>query len=111
MVSGSWSVTSKNKTESANFLPPPPGSLARAFTMLARSRIQATVGKPQPLDRFPANNVRFDDLVNVGFGDIAVPDGFWINHNIRPVLALIEAARLVGPYSAFEPAFGQFLFE
>ena len=52
-----------------------------------------------------------DDFVDVGFGHVAIPDGFRVDHEIGAVLALIETALLVGPDPAFETALGQFLFE
>ena len=40
-----------------------------------------------------------------------VPDRFRIDHDIRPVLALVEASGLIGAHSSFESAFGEFLLE
>jgi hypothetical protein len=55
--------------------------------------------------------VRLDDLIDIGFGDMSIPDGVRIHDDIRPVLALIEAAGLVGPDSPFKPSQRQLLFE
>ena len=79
--------------------------------MFAGGSIQAGVGQHQAPHGLSTDDVRFDDVVNVGFGDVSVPHGIGIDHDIRAVLALIETARLIGPHFAFEAAFCQFLFE
>jgi len=63
------------------------------------------------LHPLPADDVRFDDLVHVSLGDVSVPHLVGIDYNIRAVLTLIETPRLVGPHSAFQPSFRQFLLE
>jgi hypothetical protein len=79
--------------------------------MLTRLCIEAGLRQPQPLDGLSADDVRFDDFINIGFGDVAVPDRVGINHNIRSVLALIQTARLIGSHTPLQSAFGQLLFE
>ena len=79
--------------------------------MFARCCIQAIVREHQALDWLAADDVRFDDLVDVGLGDVSIPDGVGIDHEIWAMLALIEAAGLVGSHFAFEAAFGQLLLE
>jgi hypothetical protein len=73
--------------------------------------IQASFSQPQALDRLSADDVGFDNLINIGFADVPVPHGIGIDDQIRAVLALIETARLVSPYPALEAAFRQFLLE
>ena len=63
--------------------------------MFTRRRVQAGIGQQQALDRFAAEDVGLNDLIDVSFRDVSVPDGFGIDHEIRAVLALIETARLV----------------
>lgn len=58
-----------------------------------------------------ADDMRVDDLVNIGFGDVAVPDGLGIYHDVWSVLALIEAAGLIGADSALQATLGEFLLE
>ena len=79
--------------------------------MFTDGRIQAFFRKHQARDRFPANDVGFDDFVDVSLGYVSVPDGVGIDHEIRAVLTLVETARLVGPHFTLEAAFSQLLFE
>ncbi len=64
--------------------------------MFTGGGIEAGVGDLQPLHRFAVEDVRLDDLVDIGQGDMSVPNGFWIDDDGRPVLALIEASGFVG---------------
>jgi hypothetical protein len=79
--------------------------------VFTRRRIEAGVGQHQSLYRPAPEDVRFDDLIYICLGDVSIPDGFGIDHNIGTVLTLIQTARLVGAHSAFEAALRQFLFE
>src|SRR5579871_4220149 len=81
------------------------------FTVLARRSVQTLVGEAQTLDRLAADDVRLDDFVDIGLGDMAVPDGVGIDHDVGPVLTLIEAAGLVGAHATFESTLGQLLLE
>jgi hypothetical protein len=74
-------------------------------------RINAGIGQNQPFDRLSAQNVGFDDFIHVGDRNSAIPDRIRINHDIRPVLALVQTAGFIGPYPVFQPALGKFLFE
>src|SRR5258708_18648033 len=86
-------------------------SLATAFPVFTRSRIEAFVRDHQALDWLAADDVRVDDFIDISFGDVAIPDSVGIDDKIRAVLALIEATGLIGPHFAFEAAFRQFLLE
>jgi hypothetical protein len=79
--------------------------------MFAGLGIQAGIRHAKPLDRFAAHDVRFDNFIHIGFGDEPIPHRFGINDEVRSVLALVEAAGLVGPYAALEAALRQFLLE
>jgi hypothetical protein len=79
--------------------------------VLARRGIQAGIRKQETLDRFAADDVRLDNLIDIGFSDMPVPDSFGIDHQVWAVLALIEASRLVRANFAFETTFGQLLLE
>src|SRR5579863_6884446 len=85
--------------------------LALRFSVFAGFGVEAGVGDAETFDRAAAQDVRFDDLVYVGFGDVAVPDGVGVNDDVGPVLALIEASRLVGADPALQTALGQLLLE
>jgi hypothetical protein len=58
-----------------------------------------------------AEDVRFDDFVDIGFGDVPVPHSFGIDDEVGAVFALIETARLVRSYFALQAAFREFLLE
>lgn len=72
--------------------------LGFGFAVLARRRVQARVSQAESLDRRAAEDMRVDNLADVGLGDVSVPDGVGLDHDIWAVLALIEAARLVRAY-------------
>ena len=73
--------------------------------------IQAGVGQHQALHRLASDDVRFDDLIDIGLGDVSIPYRLGIDDNIGAVLTLIETARLVGAHSAFQAPLRQFLLE
>ena len=79
--------------------------------MLTSCAVQTLVLQHQALNRPPADNVRFDNFIHVGQTDSAIPDRLGIDHEVRSVLALVQAAGLVGAHSALQPALGQFLLE
>jgi hypothetical protein len=73
--------------------------------------IQAGVGHHQARDGFAADDVGFDDFIDVSFGDVSIPDRIGIDHEVRAVLALVETASLIGPHPALEAALGKLLLE
>jgi hypothetical protein len=79
--------------------------------MLARGSVQAIVGQHQALDRLTADDVGVNDFIDVGLSNASIPNRIGIDYEVWAVFALIETARLVGPYFAFEAAFREFLFE
>jgi len=79
--------------------------------VFARRGVETVVGEHQALDRLAADDVRFDDFIDIGFGNVPVPHSVGIDDQVRAVLALIETARLVCPYFALQAAFREFLFE
>jgi hypothetical protein len=79
--------------------------------MLAACGIQAFFGQAQALDRPSAYDVRLNDLFDVGFTNPAIPDGIGIDHHVRPVLALVEAAGLIGTDASLQAMGSQFLLE
>jgi hypothetical protein len=70
--------------------------------VLARVSIDAAVGQAKVLNRTIALDVRRNDLEYVGNLYVSVPDGIGIHHHRRTVLALIEAAGLVGANAVFQ---------
>lgn len=60
--------------------------------MLARRRVEAGVGQHQAADGLAADDVRFDDFVDVGLGDVTVPHGIGIDDEVGAVFALVETA-------------------
>jgi hypothetical protein len=108
VVSDQWPVILYQRGHSALVFY---SSLATGFPVFAGSRVQAPVSQLQALYWFAADYVGLDDFVDVGLGNVSVPDGVRIDHQIRAVLALIETARLVGPHFAFKAAFRKFLLE
>ena len=79
--------------------------------MFARCRGEAIVGQHQALDWIASYYVRRDDFVDIGFGDVSIPDCFGVNHDVRAMFALIETAGLVRSHFAFEAALRKFLLE
>ena len=79
--------------------------------MFAGGCVQAPLGQHQALHWPSSNDVRLDNLVDVRFGDVSIPNGVGINHKIRAVFALVETTRLVSPHSALKPALSQLLLE
>ena len=73
--------------------------------------IEAGIGQHQACDGLAAHDVRFDDVVHVRGGDVSVPDSIGIDDKIRAVLALIEAARLIGADLALQSSLCEFLLE
>ena len=60
---------------------------------------------PEPLDGPAADDVRLEDLLQVGLLDAGVPDVVRVRHDHRPVPALREAPRLVDPDAVLHPSF------
>jgi hypothetical protein len=73
--------------------------------------IEALVRDSQTFDWFSAENVGIEYLLNIGRCYVAVPDRFRINNDVRSVLALIEAACLVGANLSLESPFRNSRFE
>ena len=74
------------------------------LAVLAGFCVEAGILQAKPFYWPSAEDVGVDDLVDVGFCDMAIPDGVWIHDYVRAVLALIQAAGLIGAYSAFQAA-------
>jgi hypothetical protein len=79
--------------------------------MLAGISIQAGIRQPQPLNRLSSDDVRFHDLFDIGRGNVSIPDCVRVDHDVRPVLALIKTAGLIGPDLTLQSALGEFLLE
>jgi hypothetical protein len=77
----------------------------------ARICVEARVGEPQAFDGQSTDDMRVYDFIDVRFRDVPVPNCFRIDDYVRPVLALVEAAGLIGAHPAFQSALGKFLLE
>ncbi len=73
--------------------------------------IDTGIRHPQPLYRPSPYDVLLDDLLNVAWMNIAVPDGFGIDHHHRAVLALIQAGRFVGSHPVLQSSLFQGILE
>lgn len=71
--------------------------------MLTTSGVEAMICSHQPLDRFSANDVGFDDFVNIVGCYASIPDRVWIDHNVGTMFALIETTGLIRPHFPFKP--------
>ncbi len=65
----------------------------------------------EPRHDLAADQVLLDDLRDVVDGDVAVPDLLGVHDHRDPVLALIEAPRVVGADLLGEPALGERLLQ
>ena len=79
--------------------------------MFAGWGVKAGFGQAQALHRFSPHDVGLDNLIDIGLGDMPVPDCVGIDDDVRAVFALIEAARLISAYLALQSAFCQLLLE
>lgn len=66
--------------------------------MRTRYRVHACLGQAQPLHGPPVHHMLLDDLSHIFRPYKPVPDRFRVDHERGPVLALVQAGRLVGPY-------------
>jgi hypothetical protein len=69
--------------------------------------IQAGVGQAQALDGDAAEKVRLDDFIDIGEGNVAVPNGFGVDDDRGTVFALIEAPGFIGAYRQGNSRMGQ----
>ena len=72
--------------------------------MLTSRGIDAMVLQPQPFYRHSTHDVRLDNLCHILLLYAAIPDLVRINHDVRSVLTLIQAAGLVGANACFKLA-------
>jgi hypothetical protein len=82
-----------------------------SWTVLARFGIEAGLCQAQAFDRLSADDVRVHNLVDVGFRDVSVPDGFRIYHDGGTVFALVETASLIGAHSSLQAQRSQFFLK
>ena len=73
--------------------------------------VEARFGELKPLHGLSPDYVRLDDFIHIGFCDVPIPDRVRIDYDVWSMLALIEAARLIGANLAFQAALGKLLFE
>ncbi len=70
--------------------------------MWAMLRIEAGSGKAEPLDRTAMQKVLVDDLIHIFELDKPIPDRLGIDDDNGAMLALVEAARLIGANEVLE---------
>ena len=58
-----------------------------------------------------ADDVRFDDFVDVGSIYVPIPDAVGIHDKIGPVLALVETAGFIGANFVLQATLGQLLLK
>jgi len=63
--------------------------------MRATLRIQARIRQLQPLHRPPMHKMFVHNLVHIFHMNKPIPDGIWINHHNRPMLAVVQATQFV----------------
>ena len=74
--------------------------------MFAGGCVEAGIGQTEPFYRFAPDDVGLNNLFHVGLGDVSVPDGVRVDHDVGTVFALIEAARLIRAHFALQAALG-----
>jgi hypothetical protein len=79
--------------------------------MLTSCSIYAGIPKSEALNRRATDNVAVNDFVYICHGYASIPDRVRIDHEIGPVLTLVEAARLIGSNSPLQSTLGQLLLE
>jgi len=81
-----------------------------SFSLVGAGRgIQALVSDHQTRHWFSAQ--RIQDFIDIRWRDVAVPDRLGIDHNVRPVLALIEASGLIRANFSLQSSNRYALFE
>jgi len=73
--------------------------------------VQAAFGNQEIIEDFSSQDCFGDDPGNVLGGDPAIPDSLGIDHDVRSVLALVEAAGMIGPGQGTESGLPEFDLE
>ena len=73
--------------------------------------VQAAFGNQEIIEDFSSQDRFGDDPGNVFDGDPAIPDSLGIDHDGRSVLALVEAAGMIGPGQGAESGLPEFDLE
>lgn len=79
--------------------------------MRAVGIVQTAFGNQEVVDDLPSQDGLGDDPGNILKSDSAVPDPLRVDHHRRTVLALVEAARVIGPGQGTEPGLPEFELE
>ena len=74
--------------------------------MIAACSVQAGVCQAESLYWLSAENLRFNNFFDVGFGDVSVPDCVRVDHDVWTVFALIKATGLISADFTFQPVLG-----
>ena len=70
--------------------------------MRATLCIQARIGQPQPLNRAPMHKMLVNDLFHISRMNKPIPNRIRIDHDNRPMFALVKTAQLVSAYLALQ---------
>ena len=73
--------------------------------------VQTAFGNQEIVEDFSSQDRFRDDPGNVLEGDSAIPDSLGIDHDGRSMLALVEAARVIGPGQSAEAGLPEFDLE
>jgi hypothetical protein len=79
--------------------------------MRAVLRVQAAIGNAQPLHGTTGDQMLAHDFFGVLWLHPAVPDGFGIDDDREPMLALVKASRFVDAHFAAQPGFARKLLQ
>jgi hypothetical protein len=79
--------------------------------MNAIGGVQAFLPEHQALHPLSANDVGLHDFFHIPWPHVSVPHRLGINHDVRPMLALVKASRLVGANSPLQAQDGKLLLE
>ena len=73
--------------------------------------IDTGIRQPQPLHRTAPDDMLLNDLRNVAWMNVAIPDRFGIDHDHRPVLALVQATGVIRANLVLESGLFQGILE
>ena len=68
-------------------------------------------GHEQPFNDLTLLNVPLHDFGHIRFRSDPIPDALGIDHHARPILAVIQASRLIGPDRSFQAESLDLFFE
>lgn len=79
--------------------------------MFATGCVEAAISSDEALYRLATENMRIDYFIHIFCSNTPVPNCVRVDHDVRPMFALVKAAGFVGADPVLETACHQFLFE